>query len=563
MIAISNPASLLKAAGDIGYVWNVTTDAMVLSGALSPFSGELKEHAVITGADFIARVHASDRPLFHAAMQASPATTPIIDREYRLQLAGGDFAWVHERGSVQRSPDGTVREIDAVLRIITARKTLEADLVARTHTDSLTGLPNRLHLLELFEAQLRDATPHDQHLGYGVIAIDNMRYVNEAIGPAAADAVILGVLKRVRGVLAPLQAEPLTLGRVGGDQFGFILPHCTSAKLTHAATALQQAFRDEAVESPLCPIQVSVSIGGVIAPLAARTAWEAMIRAEQALRDAQAQSRNGFLEYTASPARTAAHRRSVELGKQVLHALKHDGMRLAFQPVIDAKSQKIVSFEALVRMVDAEGHYVPNAFFIPVVESLGLIQALDTKVLALAIAALEADPALHLAVNVSGITASHQEWPAIFCRQVEHKPELARRITVEITETAAILDIATTKAFIDIVHQLGGKVALDDFGSGFTAIQYLRSLAIDILKIDRKLILNLLEDPDQQVITHTLIALAKGLHIKTVAEGVETAEVADWLVAAGIDHLQGYYYGKPEIDSTIRICERYNTKGLK
>ncbi|HVY13556.1 MAG TPA: bifunctional diguanylate cyclase/phosphodiesterase, partial [Alphaproteobacteria bacterium] len=478
----------------------------------------------------------------------------------RLRLHDGTVAWVHERGHIIFSPDtGLPKRVQAVLRVITARKLLEMDLTSRIRIDALTGLPNRYHLLEMLDPVVGEAKATHKTVSYAVLAIDNMTYINEAIGPDAADRVILGAFKRLRALL-PHNSE---IGRVGGDQLGFILHDCPSSVLAELAEKLLTSFRDEPVESPVCPVQVSISMGGVVAPASVESGWEAMIRAEQALREAQRQGRNSFVEYTPSEERVKAHRRSLEVGQQALSALKNNGVKLAFQPLVNSQTGAIESFEALIRMTNEKGEFIPAGLFIPIIEQFGLAHIVDRKVLDLAVEALNADANLRLAINVSGLTASQKGWPDIMRAKLRDLPDIASRMTIEITETAAILDIEETKRFVEAVHELGGTVALDDFGSGVTSIRYLHTLGVDTLKIDRELLSDVTNDTDQQVMVRTLLALAKGLGLETVAEGVETAEVAAWLKAEKVDKIQGYFFGKPEVDVPANICARYAQKALQ
>jgi diguanylate cyclase (GGDEF)-like protein len=548
--------SILSAAGDAGYVWNLEDDHMTWTGALMPFFGSGDANFHMRGEDFRRRIYEADAQVFSAFMLQAQAER--IDRDYRLRLHDGTVAWVHERGNIEFSSKTSLPvKVHAVVRVITARKLLEMDLTSRIRLDMLTGLPNRYHLLEILEPILGEAkAAPGAAVSYAVLAIDNMTYINEAIGPDAADRVILGVFKRIRH-LVPENSE---IGRVGGDQFGLVLRECDSKTLSTICEKLLGSFQDEPVESPICPVQVSISMGGVVAPLSVENAWEAMIRAEQALREAQRQGRNSFVEYTPSEERVKAHRRALEIGQQTLAALKNNGVRLAFQPLVNAETKEIVSFEALIRMINEKGEFIPAGLFIPVVEQFGLAHIVDRKVLDLAVEVLEADPSLHLAINVSGLTASQKGWPDIMRAKLKNSPDISKRLTVEITETAAILDVEETKRFVDAVRELGGRVSLDDFGSGFTSIRYLHTLGVNTLKIDRELLSDVTNNHDQQVMVRTLLSLAKGLNLETVAEGVETREVADWLTREKVDLIQGYYFGKPEVDLPANICKRYAEK---
>jgi diguanylate cyclase (GGDEF)-like protein len=548
--------SVLSASGDAAYVWDLNDDQMIWSGALLALFGTNDNQLHIRGVDYRQRVYSSDVQVFNAFML--PSQGQRLDRDYRVRLNDGTVAWVHERGHIDYSEQGMPVRIRALLRVITARKIMEMDLTSRMKQDALTGLPNRTHLLETLEKIIAEENGGGKPVSYVVLAIDNMTYVNEAIGPDAADRVILGALRRLQELIPDVVA----IGRVGGDQFGFILRDYDSDKLSALTTKVLGTFREQPIDSPVCPVQVSISMGGVIAPLSVTTGWEGMIRAEQALRDAQRQGRNVFVEYKPSEERMQAHRRSLQIGQQTLAALKGDGVRLAFQPIVDARTGKIVSFEALIRMINEKGEFIPAGLFIPVTEQLGMAQIVDRKVLDFAMDALEADPDLILGINISGLTASQKGWPDILRNKFRNRADLSKRLVVEITETAAILDIEATKQFVDAVHELGGEVALDDFGAGFTSIRYLRTLQVNTLKIDRELLSDVVNNADQQVMVRTLIALARGLGLGTVAEGVETEPVAEWLRREGVDQMQGWFFGKPEVDKTTAIRTRYEEKRL-
>ena len=199
-------------------------------------------------------------------------------------------------------------------------------------------------------------------------------------------------------------------------------------------------------------------------------------------------------------------------------------------------------------MIADDGTPVTAAKFVPAIEQLGLARELDRHVLDLAIHELEAHPAITLSINVSGLTVAQAEWSEHVRQVLGAHPDAARRLIFEITETAAIVDIDETHRFTEALIELGARSALDDFGAGFTSIRYLRALPLAIMKIDKDLLHGLLVHADQQHLVRMLIELARGLGIKTVAEGVENAEVAAWLRGAKVDMMQGYFFGKPVLE---------------
>ena len=178
----------------------------------------------------------------------------------------------------------------------------------------------------------------------------------------------------------------------------------------------------------------------------------------------------------------------LELSERIKRAFKHDGFRLAYQPIIEAASGMPVCYEALVRMFGDDGKPISAALFVPAIEQMGLAFELDKLVLDIAVRTMEEMPSLSLAINVSGLTASQADWPEHLNKVLESRPEVARRLIVEITETAALVNIAETQRFSEVLRSLGGQVSLDDFGAGATSIRYLRELGLSIMKIDKDLL---------------------------------------------------------------------------
>jgi EAL domain-containing protein (putative c-di-GMP-specific phosphodiesterase class I) len=203
-------------------------------------------------------------------------------------------------------------------------------------------------------------------------------------------------------------------------------------------------------------------------------------------------------------------------------------------------------------MYDCDGKLVPAAQFVPAIEQLGLMRSIDNRVRDLAILELEHNPQVSLAINISGLTATERSWFRGLVARLKERRDIAKRLIVEITETAALQDIDETSRFVSALRALGCKVALDDFGSGFTTFHHLKALTVDVVKIDGSFVRNITTDTENQIFIHNLMALAQALGVSTVAECVETREDADYLANAGIDLLQGYYFGRPEVDGHLR-----------
>ena len=220
-------------------------------------------------------------------------------------------------------------------------------------------------------------------------------------------------------------------------------------------------------------------------------------------------------------------------------------MRLALQPMIGAKTGKPELYECLLRMEKPDGSLVSAGEFVPVAEQLGLSRLIDRRTLELTVDLLVRHPDIVLSLNVSGLTCSDNEWLATLRRLTGGRKELLNRIVVEITETVAIEDIDQSINFVDTLKELGCRVAIDDFGAGYTSFKNLKLLNVDIVKIDGAFVKNLADDTSDQIFIKTMIELAQTFGMETVAEWVGNERTVKHLTDAGITYMQGFYYGMP------------------
>jgi diguanylate cyclase (GGDEF)-like protein len=535
MTDVTDLSVLLAAAGDIAYEWDLPNDSIIWFGAWDkifttvapPPDSQALYHAL----------HTDDRSVVFSGEAAA------IDRQFRINRGDAGILWVHERGATELDEKKQPIRQRGVWRII-EQPAHGPSAAEEQHRDSLTGCFKRRALQSQLARAIESARIARRVGAYLVVGVDKMSFVNEAVGTDAGDTVLRSVAMRL-GQIIPTRGS---LGRVGGDVFGILLPEPLGNDLQVLAERIIQDFRDAPVIAANAPLHITVSIGGVRVPTVAKNANEAMIFAEQALHMARQRGRNTFVEYVDSPERAQENRQLLELSERIKRAFKNDGFRLAYQPIVDAASGAIVCYEALVRMFGDDNRPVSAALFVPMIEQMGLAINLDKFVLETAVRDMEAIPTLSLAINVSGLTASQSDWPEHMKYVLGSRPDVAKRLVVEITETAALADIAETQRFVETLRGLGGRVSLDDFGAGSTSIRYLRELDLSIMKIDKELLKDVLTNREQQHLVTVLIELARGLGIQTVAEGVETEDVAIWLRNARVDYMQGYYFGKPSLE---------------
>jgi EAL domain-containing protein (putative c-di-GMP-specific phosphodiesterase class I) len=248
--------------------------------------------------------------------------------------------------------------------------------------------------------------------------------------------------------------------------------------------------------------------------------------------------------------RSDRQERKLAICATVRAALREDRLLFAFQPVICAATGKIDYFECLLRMRDPEGGIIAGCEFITTIEQLGLIGIIDRYVLEQTIRELACHPGIMLGINVSGLTACNRWWLESLILLVRGRPDLARRLIVEITETAALHDTEESVRFVETLRRAGCRVALDDFGAGHTSLRHLQILAVDTVKIDGSFVRDLADNDEKRKLLREMLRLIDGFGLKTVAEGVERAEDAAWVRAEGIGYLQGYHLAPPTIERT-------------
>jgi len=299
-----------------------------------------------------------------------------------------------------------------------------------------------------------------------------------------------------------------------------------------------------------------VSVGGLLLPEHANNAQAAIGRALHALDVARNRSGDHFALYEPCARRESERRRAVTVADEIVRALNDRRMVLALQPIVTSKSREPELYECLLRMRRLDGTIVTACDFIPVAEHFGLIKLVDHRVLELASDLLRSSPDINLALNVSAATAADGHWLAGLKASTSNDRSITSRLTVEITESAAIFDVEETIRFVAGLKALGCRVALDDFGAGYTSFRSLRTLGVDMVKIDGSFIQNLGTQAEDELFVRTLIELARNFGITTVGEWVGDEATARLLENAGVGYMQGYFFGAPELNLPARAESR-------
>ncbi|HAU29351.1 MAG TPA: hypothetical protein DCW68_04470 [Rhodospirillaceae bacterium] len=540
-------ARILAASMDLAYEWDLLSDNVRWFGPTDEFFGERLKTRIALGKSYSELVSSEDAAQRRTALEEHYRTSgSLYECEYRLHMANGSFRWVHDKGRVEISADGEPRRMRGIIRMIEQRKQQEGHLAYAASFDNLTGHYNRERLHSALQEIITQSERYSSAGGYLCIGIDRMSLINEGYGHEAADEAIIGAGKRLENLLRNSDL----LGRMGGDVFGIILQSCSDDHMPKVAEKILASFRESPIETPQGAFHFTVSIGGIVFPMNGIGASDVMTRAESALHAAKLQGRDRFVPWEDETFQHDVQRGYVEMGEQTLQALKDGRLLLAYQPVVDATTGTPTFYEALLRMIGEDKQIIGAGDFIPAIERLGLSRTIDRYVLDMSVRELEESPDLSIAMNISGITVSDGSWLEHLVELVGTRPEIAKRLIVEITETVAMSDMGISMAFSRRLHELGCQVSIDDFGVGYTSFRHIRTLDPDIVKIDGSYILNMPKSRHDELFVHTLQELAQGMNIKTVAECVENADVAQKLVRQGVTLLQGYYFGYPKIEKT-------------
>jgi EAL domain-containing protein (putative c-di-GMP-specific phosphodiesterase class I) len=237
--------------------------------------------------------------------------------------------------------------------------------------------------------------------------------------------------------------------------------------------------------------------------------------------------------------------RLMSIADEVVAALKDNRLVFAYQPIVTAKTREATHYECLLRMLRPDGTIATAGQFIPAAEQLGLVRLVDRHALEMTVAQLHAYKNATLAVNVSGTTAADSSWLRDFLDYVRANKQVANRLIVELTETAALNHFEENAQFVSQLRELGCRVAIDDFGAGYTSFRNLQMLRVDTVKIDGAYVKELSKSPENQIFVRTLVDLARNFRLKTVAEWVGSDEDAALLETFGVDYFQGFHFGEP------------------
>lgn len=489
---------------------------------------------------------------------SEPVASYLLDEAFPAACRDGH--WLGEiamatSGSVEKVPfsklivtrrdeQDRVDCLALVGRDISERKRFEAELHHQATHDRLTGLPNRFLLADRLEAVLAHARRHGEMAAVLFFDLDNFKRINDSLGHAAGDAVLRQVAARMQSSLRPTD----TVARYGGDEFTIVVGDL--GRMEDLLAVLRKVRMSFAmpVDAGTQEVFVSFSIGIALSPFDGATSDTLLRNADTAMFRAKAAGRNQYSFYAASMNERGHELLTLEA--ELRGALEREEFELFYQPQIELASDRIVGFEALLRWRHPQRGLMAPAEFLPLLEDTGLIVPVGEWVLRRACIDArrwrEVDGRLvRMSVNVSPLQFSDPDLPGRVARILSDEQVPHGMLELEVTENLMMRDPRLTSRTLRQLKGLGVRVAVDDFGVGYSSLAYLKDFPLDVLKIDRAFVGDVIEDSANATIVEAAISLGHKLGLGIVAEGVETADQLDFLRGVGCDVGQGYYFGHP------------------
>jgi diguanylate cyclase (GGDEF)-like protein/PAS domain S-box-containing protein len=462
---------------------------------------------------------------------------------WQMRKDGEEFLCAYECSTVL---DGSGQHALYVLVLndITEQKRAEQELRYLANFDPLTNLPNRTLLAERLSRAIVRARRQGDRIAVLFLDLDRFKDINDSLGHAAGDRILRAAARRLQETVGPRQ----TVARLGGDEFTVVLEGLSAApEADDEARGIIAAFEQPLLLDDSQEIAITPSIGISIYPDNAQVPTELLKQADTAMYQAKAAGRRTYARYTEAMDVSARQRATVS--GALRKVLDRGELRLVFQPRLHIASSRIVSVEALLRWHGPEGD-IPPAEFIPLAEESGTI--LEIGEWALREACLKVAkwqrlglPALNVSVNVSALQLLRGDFPGVVGRVLEETGLPPESLELELTESVVMSNAPQSADKLRALRDLGVSLAIDDFGTGYSSLAYLRRLPFTTLKIDKEFVDDLTQGSEDAAITTTVLAMARSLGLKVVAEGVETEAQLRFLREHHCDEIQGFWLAPP------------------
>ncbi|MNH91143.1 Phytochrome-like protein cph2 [compost metagenome] len=501
------------------------------------------------------RIHPDDRgKLKLAALRHIKQKTDYFQAEYRLRQDSGRYNWYLGRGKALFNERGEVYRLAGSNTDIHKMKQVQEELHYLAYYDSLSGLPNRLYMLEDLDRFFRD--PEGQAAIF-FIDMDNFKFINDTLGHKSGDKLIRQVSQKL-ATLLPLEGM---LYRLAGDEFVYFIKNVENkeAVLSIAANLIRKFKQPIRINSS--NIYATVSIGVACYPEDGEDTEELLKNADVAMFRSKKAGKGVFTIYNRTMHSALAERMNID--KHLRNALDQDEFLLQYQPQMNVQTGRIIGFEALLRWHNPELGRVPPILFIPVAEDSRTIISIGEWAMIAACAFMReiherGYPECRISVNISVIQMVQEDFVTMVLDILEDTGLAPQYLELEITESIFMESYEPIIHKLEVLRSLGVRIALDDFGTGYSSLSYLKQLPISTLKIDKGFIDNLPEEDKNRSLTEAMIEIGHKMGLEVVAEGVESYQQLAYLKDNGCDLIQGYFLSKPlDEDEVEALLLRY------
>jgi diguanylate cyclase (GGDEF)-like protein/PAS domain S-box-containing protein len=530
------------------YRWDLVTGEVDWSDEMHRLlgfdAGEVRDHA----AAFTSRIHPDDVEAVEAAWAASRRGDPPISMRLRIVLPGGDVRWIDAHTQLLTDEDGAPARLVGTMQDVTDRKLAEDAVAHQALHDGLTGLPNRRLFLDRLEHALAARARTSSGVAVLFIDVDRFKWLNDSLGHAAGDELLVEVARRLRASVRPGDS----VARFGGDEFVVL---CAELNGVPAAERLAARFAAELARPAEVAgeeTMVTVSIGIAYSPPGCDADTpETLVRdADAAMYRAKDRGRDRFETFDAETRLLAVARH--ETANALRRGMDRGELVVYYQPQVDITTNQVVGVEALVRWRHPDRGLLPPSEFVPVAEETGLIVPLGVWVLTEACRQVcewqPSDPWRHpigLCVNLSARQLMAPDLHDVVAAALSSSGLEPSLLCLEITESVLLEDAVASARAMHRLKALGVDVGVDDFGTGFSSLTYLKRFPVDILKIDRSFVEGLGTSREDRAIVAGVVDLAHAFGLTAIAEGVETIDQLAELRAIGCEQGQGYLWSQP------------------
>ncbi len=471
--------------------------------------------------------------------------------EFQNRKKNGELFWEFASISPITTEEGEITHFLAVKEDISLRKEYEKRLIHQANFDDTTGLPNRYMAFDRMSRAFVRARRNNSKVALLFIDLDRFKRVNDTLGHQTGDAALKSAGQRIASCLR----DEDTVARFGGDEFVVILSGIISPQDARSvAEKIQKAFK-KPISIRETEVFVSPSIGISLWPEDGANPEDLVRCADTAMYRAKAAGRNAYRFFTSEMDEKSQAQALIE--NQLRPALEREELYLHYQPIIDIATKKIVRAEALLRWQNVELGAVGPADFVPIAEEIGLIVPIGDWVLKAACREAASwqssdNPSLKIAVNISTRQFRDTSLLDTVSEALRESGLAPERLEIEITESLFMDDFPEVTRSMNELKDLGVTMSVDDFGTGYSSLSYLRRFPVDVLKIDRSFVMDVLSDPENTTLVETIVSMAHSLKLEVIAEGVETEEQLAFLRGLGCEFAQGFLFSRPVSASDFR-----------